>query len=252
MSTDRPRTQEYTAHFYDQRHERTVHAARTVLGIVTRMLPPIRSAVDLGCGVGAWLSVLRELGVEAVQGLAGPWVEDRQLRIPRESFLKVDLDEPVRLERRYDLAISLEVAEHLSPDRASSFVGSLTGLSDFVLFSAAIPFQEGKNHINEQWPEYWADLFRAHGHVTLDVIRRRIWSDKAISAWYRQNILLFARKDRAHEVRVEAVDGVPGMAGDMPLAMVHPEVFLEKLERTRTVGGTWKLFRRAVRAFFHR
>lgn len=56
--------------------------------------------------------------------------------------------------RRFDLAMTIEVAEHLTPVRADSFVEDLTRLSDVVLFSAAIPAQGGINHVNEQWQSY--------------------------------------------------------------------------------------------------
>jgi hypothetical protein len=73
-----------------------------------------------------------------------------------------DLESPIRLERTFDLAISMEVAEHLSPGRAPSFVDDLTGLAAVVLFSTAIPGPGGIGHINEPWvfcsgcsPEPW-------------------------------------------------------------------------------------------------
>ena len=63
------------------------------------------------------------------------------------------------LERKFDLAISLEVAEHLKSSSSEDFVQSLTTLAPMILFSAAIPHQGGLHHINEQWLEYWGDLF---------------------------------------------------------------------------------------------
>jgi hypothetical protein len=62
--------------------------------------------------------------------------------------------------RTFDLAICLEVAEHLPPEAAEGFIDSLTRLAPVVLFSAAITFQVGNQHLNGQWPDYWATLFR--------------------------------------------------------------------------------------------
>ena len=98
--------------------------------------------------------------------------------------------------RRYDLAISIEVAEHIEPGNAEEFVRLLTGLSDTVLFSAAIPGQGGTGHVNEQWPEYWAALFRASGYGAMDCLRTKIWDDAQIPFWYRQNCLIFAAQRR--------------------------------------------------------
>ena len=60
-------------------------------------------------------------------------------------------------------SISLEVAEHLSPGRAESFISDLCQAAPVVLFGAAIPGQGGVGHLNEQWQSYWANLFEACG-----------------------------------------------------------------------------------------
>lgn len=192
----------YDREFYRFLHQQTVYAARTVLAEVFSVCPEIRSVVDLGCGTATWLAVLRESGIRDIQGADGPWVEKEFLHIPMEKFRPVDLKKPIDLGRKYDLAISLEVAEHLSPDAAGTFIASLTGLADFVLFSAAIPHQGGRNHINEQWPEYWVQLFQKNGFVAVDFIRARIWNDEEIPNCYRQNILMFIKQNRIGELQL--------------------------------------------------
>jgi len=74
----------------------------------------------------------------------------------------------------------MEVAEHLSEARAASFVEDLTALGSVILFSAAIPFQGGEHHINEQWPEYWALMFRGFGYDCADVLRELVWADPQV------------------------------------------------------------------------
>ena len=149
---------------------------------------------NVGCGVGTWLAVLLEKGVGTVRGYDGPWVQANQLVIPRDSFQNIDLGHPegVRPDRRFDLAICLEVAEHLPPERAGDLVHSLCSLSDIVLFSAAIPGQGGVHHVNEQWPAYWAARFAGLGYKAIDTIRFRIWEDDEIPYWYRQNLVVYA------------------------------------------------------------
>lgn len=71
-------------------------------------------------------------------------------------------------------------------------VAVLTRAAKVVLFSAAPPGQGGVGHVNEQWPEYWRDLFQAHGFRMLDLIRSRIRDDQRVVWWYRQNLLLFS------------------------------------------------------------
>jgi len=196
--------------------------------VVERLRP--RSVVDVGCGLGTWLSVFLENGVADVTGVDGDYVDASRLEIPAERFVAHDLSTPLSLDRRFDLAVSLEVAEHLPADRAAVFVGSLTALAPFVLFSAAIPFQGGTNHVNEQWPEYWAALFEHRGFAAVDCVRREVWSDENVEWWYAQNTLLFVEEGRLASPR----DGGPFERTPMSqLALVHPRQYLWQVETAR-------------------
>jgi hypothetical protein len=188
------------------------------------------------------LSILREKGVPEVQGFDGPWVDQDLLEIPKESFRLVDLGELRAIDRRYDLAISLEVAEHLPGDDAEGFVALLTSASDFIVFAAAIPRQGGVGHVNEQWPDYWADLFAERGFRVIDIVRRRIWNDKDIPVWYRQNILMFVKESRASTI-AESASGA--LEEHWPLAVVHPDLYISKMNRPSapsSVRGSGRLF----------
>ena len=201
----------YNQQFYESRHKNTVYSATTILQIVQEIIPKIDSAVDIGCGVGTWLYVLEEMGAKKIQGMDGAWVNQDFLKIPKESFTQYDFNKEVRLDRNFDLAISLEVAEHIEPENAKTFVLSLVNLSDFILFSAAIPYQSGVGHVNEQWLPYWISLFKEQGFVGVDIIRKRIWNDESIPFWYRQNILLFVKEERISELSISNLsDTIPG------------------------------------------
>ena len=234
----------YPQEFYASMRDKTTYLANTILDIVLQRIPAVHSAVDVGCGVGNWLAVLREKGASEIQGLDGSWVDQDLLAIPRSSFKQVDLSRSaIELPRRYDLAISLEVAEHLPPDRAEEFVTSLTALSDHVLFSAAIPFQGGINHLNEQWQHYWADLFAARGYGVHDFIRPRIWNDSKIPFWYRQNAFLFSNQATA--------DDTPSHdAWSLPLDLVHPRLYQRYAAQAQSsVRGSLRHFHRSLRDY---
>lgn len=216
----------YTEDFYTKRHERTLYSARTILSIILATMPKVRSAVDVGCGVGTWLSVIMKKGVKDVMGLDGEWVETNLLVIPKETFVKTDLTKPVRVPRKFDLAISLEVAEHLPVERAKGFVRDLTKLADFVLFSAAVPFQGGRNHINEQWQEYWVGLFAAEGYDVYDLIRPKIWNDSRIPFWYRQNSLFFVKKERTKQIKFGLNEKSINFSR---YSVVHPDLYMRKV-----------------------
>jgi hypothetical protein len=127
-----------------------------------------------------------------IKGFDGDYVEQSRLMIDPASFTKVDLTRPLNVDHRYDLAICVEVAEHLPESSARYLVRGLTSLAPVVVFSAAIPGQYGLHHVNLQWPPYWQTLFAEHQYIRLDIIRPKIWRDQNINWWYRQNILLYA------------------------------------------------------------
>lgn len=238
----------YTQQFFADRHQRTVHSANVLLSRTLELLPPVRSAIDVGCGVGTWLSVLQSRGVADIQGVDGDWVDPRLLVIPPEVFQKADLTQPLNVVRRFDLAISLEVAEHLPPRCADEFVATLVRLSDFVLFSAAIPHQGGRNHLNEQWPEYWAERFARHGYAPIDALRAQVWDDPGIDTWYKQNTLLYVNRTRLPELPTSA----RGNVSSSMLSVVHPDLYLAKMRRMNSVGGSLPLFPRAIKNWVKR
>lgn len=219
----------YSSDFYKNRDAATSESAHIVLGHVLGMLPPIRSVVDLGCGVGAWLRVIKEnFEVEDVLGIDGDWVDMSMLSIPRDCFRSANLGTRQDFSKRYDLAISLECAEHIEPGCAPAFVSSLVEAANFVLFSAAIPGQGGVGHVNEQWPSYWANLFRQHHYQAFDCVRPALWQDERVSLQYRQNTILFVKDSQSSLLSREAR---AARCVHDPLPLVHPALFESKLLR---------------------
>jgi hypothetical protein len=78
---------------------------------------------------------------------------------------------------------------------SDDIVNKLASLSKIILFSAAIPFQGGTEHQNEQWQSYWALKFRKIDYIPVDCIRPKIWDNPNVAYWYAQNILLYLHKD---------------------------------------------------------
>lgn len=205
----------YDDGFYDNQRRGSLLSARTVVPLVVEYLHP-SSVVDVGCGVGTWLSVFREAGVTDVCGIDGDYVRRDALLFPEEAFVAADLAQGIPLDRKFDLAVSVEVAEHLDADHAEGFVKTLVSLAPAVLFSAAIPMQGGASHVNERWQSYWAGLFAASGYQPLDLFRGRIWDDPNVEAFYAQNLLLYA------DTAVRAKITVPECP---PLDIVHPRIW---------------------------
>jgi SAM-dependent methyltransferase len=215
----------YSSTFYRQVHAQVRDSAREIVPLVTALVQPKR-VVDVGCGTGTWLAAFAEHGATDVLGLDGDYVDRSLLDIPADRFVAADLSKPVRVAGRYDLAVCLEVAEHLPEASAGPLVDLLTSLAPCVLFSAAIPFQGGVNHLNEQWPEYWADRFRARTFLPIDCLRRAVWSNEKVAWFYAQNILLFAEERYAKDRPLLARE-LSNTTGQ--LSLVHPSCFLMRV-----------------------
>jgi SAM-dependent methyltransferase len=166
-------------------------AAERILPYLDEAIHPA-SIVDVGCGAGAWLEVwARALGKTDLVGIDGSHVDQDQLLIARNLFQARDVSERFELPRTFDLAMALEVAEHLDPARSEQFVDNLVRLSSRVLFSAAPPGQGGRNHINERPPSFWKTLFEQRGYAAFDYVRPHALRFSEIEPWFKYNPLLF-------------------------------------------------------------
>src|SRR5579885_1972354 len=148
----------YDAAFYEAIAGGSRRSAEIIVPLVMELAHP-QSVIDIGCGTGLWLAEFARHGVQDYTGVDGDHVDPLRLNFPPERFFAADLAKATGIPGTYDLAMSLEVAEHLPEASAQQFVRVLTGLAPTVLFSAAIPGQGGVGHINEKWQDYWRGLF---------------------------------------------------------------------------------------------
>jgi SAM-dependent methyltransferase len=154
---------------------------------ILRLFNP-KSVIDVGCGTGTFLSVFQEHGITEILGIEGEWLNKNQIQIDEKYILIKDLEKPFALPKRYDLALCLEVVEHLKESSADIIVETLTNLSDVIVFSAAVPGQIGQGHLNEQWVEYWQKKFEKKGYIFYDELRSIFWTNPKVEVWYKQNI----------------------------------------------------------------
>ena len=214
----------YKASFYSDRKKRTQNASKKILHIVYKYLgqPNVRSVIDVGCGVGVWLKYCEKRGAKTT-GLEGKWLP-KNLYVASGKLINSNFLKPLpNLNKSFDLCIQLEVAEHLPYWRANKFIFELTKYSPIILFSAAIPGQGGKGHINEQPLSYWVKLFGKNNYEIIDVIRPVIWDEKDIPIWYRQNTVLFVNKDYIKKNRIFNNKILSKKKGVIDI--VHPELF---------------------------
>lgn len=220
----------YNDEFYRNRNRISEYAAERILGIVfDELAVKPNSIVDVGCGVGTWLRVAKEkYGVLNVIGIDGEYVPKKYLQISEKEFIAENLEkcDAVKLcqynqNSRFDLAISLEVAEHINRKYAVEFVKKLCALSNVICFSAAVPKQGGDAHVNEQRLSYWEELFNQNGYLLGDVVRADIWNDKKIPVWYKNNVVLFYKKNFI-EIKTKNSKYIKDI--------VHPDMFERKMK----------------------
>ncbi len=223
----------YDRGFYESQAGESKSSAQVVVPLVLDLLPT-ESVLDVGGGVGTWGAAFLSNGVDDVTCVDGDYVDRKQLLVPTERFHAHDLERPLDLERQFGLVTCLEVAEHLPAGAAPVLVSSLARHSDLIMFSAGIPFQGGTNHVNEQWPSYWVRQFADRGFEVFDILRPRLWPDRRVAFWYRQNLLVFARGVVAEQVRA-----LPLVSP--PIDIVHPEpwaISREGYAEVRSIRGS--------------
>ena len=174
-----------------------------------------KAIVDIGCGTGSWLSVAKEMGATVI-GIDVNYIEKELLCIKESEFQLHDLTLPISFEKKYDLAICLEVVEHLPENAADTIIETLTNASDIILFSAAIPNQGGQNHINEQWPVYWQKIFEKKGFYPVDILRPIFWENPKVDCGNKQKRLIKTTKKKMEVFGLQESKNF--------ISTVHPEL----------------------------
>lgn len=143
-----------------------------------------QSIIDVGCGVGQW-----GVGLKNYTGIDYQ-VPIGELLIHPEQFIDHDIRIPFT-GLKAEIVMCLEVAEHIEECYADTLIDTLCGMGDTILFSAAIPYQGGNNHVNEQWHTWWAEKFYQRGYGGFRN-KETVLNDK-ICLWYRQNLVVYQK-----------------------------------------------------------
>lgn len=231
-------SKDYDSGFYESINKPAFNSALEMVPEIVNIFKP-SSVLDFGSGTGSWLKVFLANGVQDVTGIDGPWVPKENLQISEDKFIRHDLTKRIDLNRSFDLAISLEVAEHIDAKFADIFVDQLVRHSEIIVFSAAIPYQGGTSHLNEQWPEYWAKKFISKRYVVLDLLRPKFWNNPKVDFWYKQNVLVFIKENQfvkfphLEKYKIEEKDF------SYELNRIHPEYYTKAAKFFQKVKSTF-------------
>lgn len=221
-------TSHYGDNFYKSQMEGSYKSARKYVDFLSKIYKPL-SVVDVGCGRGTWLKAFKDSGVKKVIGFDGKWNNKNNMIDESIEFYAIDLNQPITgHDEKYDMAISLEVAEHLEVSSAKTFVESLTKLADVVMFGAAYTKQGGTNHINEQPQTYWAQIFKECNYIPFDLFRPVFWGDKEIEFWYQQNTFLYVKNGSTLIQKLTAAGYTP-IENIAFMECIHPTLYNSKL-----------------------
>jgi len=161
-----------------------------------------QSIVDFGCATGSSLFYALKQGVSDVLGIEGSPEAFSNLLIDKKYIIQHDLREPLKVDRKYDIALSIEVAEHINKKYTDIYLESMCNSSDLIIFTGATPNQGGKCHINEQSHEWWIQKFREHSFgldekmtgLLKRKIKENIKAGKFTAFWLVPNIMVFRRE----------------------------------------------------------
>ena len=226
----------YNDSFYAKQCNGSSRSAKAILPVLFKEIGTPSSVLDIGCGVGTWAAAAMDCGVKTVIGIDGSYVPKDRLHIPKELFFDCDLNSKIKVfEKKFELSICLEVAEHLPEARADKFIEEILLCSEAVLFSAAIPKQGGTSHVNEQWQHYWVKKFNKKGFFIEFDLRPYIWDNADVEFWYSQNIFYFSQKLTSNCTKM--------------LDVIHPKMYECQINRYENASLTNRVKRAFLKMF---
>jgi len=126
----------------------------------------LNSVVDFGCASGFYLEGFLK-GGSSVRGF-------EYLYDNAKSFMDKSVIDFIQYGNvmnridcgKFDCAISIEVAEHILPEKSAQFLDNLVNASNkLIMMTAATPGQKGTGHINEREREFWVNELKSRGFV---------------------------------------------------------------------------------------
>ena len=152
-------------HNYHIKHfrKKNINMGKTILDLYN-----FDSVVDFGCSIGSFLEPFLEKN-KIIKGYEYCYTESLEgiRKIDGlENFIEFgDVTKDIKVDRKYDCVVTIEVAEHIPTEFSEQLVINLVNASkNFILFTATLPGQGGTGHINCQPKEFWIKIFEKYDY----------------------------------------------------------------------------------------
>lgn len=191
----------YDKRFFENTINLETDSATDFVDVVLKYYSP-KSIVDIGCGAGIYLREFEKKGISDLLGLDGAPAAVGTFLLDKSRLIIFDLSEKYSFEKKYDLCLCLEVAEHLREEDADILINTIIGASDKIIFTAAVPGQGPRSigHINEQPHEYWIRKFEKKGYLYNEARTKEMrqeMADKEVVWWIVNNLMIFERSSQS-------------------------------------------------------
>jgi len=191
----------YNPWTYLRFHRCSMDTAPVMVAGILDCYPDLRSAVDLGCGTGVYVSEFRKRDVSSEgyeYSKTARNIATRRLGLDLQPF---DLQTFAGVPAEFDLCTCFEVAEHLTPAMGERLVEICAQSASRVVFSAAHPGQGGQGHINEQPKSYWVEKFKQHDFQLNESASRQLVDHLRHKLrrgfWLADNVVVLERQEAA-------------------------------------------------------
>lgn len=219
----------YSNEYFNKHCNGSYNSAKIVLKLISSIYEP-QTVVDFGCGVGSWLKAAKEIFNGKVLGFDTHIYDGFNMNIDKSEYSMLDITIPLNTTKMFDMAICVEVLEHIEEKYSDEVIKTLCKQSEFIIFSAAVPLQGGTGHVNEQPISYWANKFSKHGYLAIDYLRPHIWNNENVDLWYRNNIIIYVSEKLYFRLRQKI------SLKTYPLDILHPQMHERILNRSKKNG----------------
>lgn len=176
---------DFRGHCYDK------EIGETLCGMLELM--EVKTVVDFGCGPGWYVKALQDAGF-VVKGYDGnPYVRELSNIIfqgEENPCGQLDLTKEIKLDKRFDAVISLEVGEHIPEAFEDIYIQNLVNNSNkYIIMSWAIDGQKGDGHINCRSNDYIIDKITKYGLIQ-NLFAQNYLRNVAELLWFKETIVM--------------------------------------------------------------